>query len=457
MSLFEKAKVIAERLTECGATDCVVIGGFVRDRLLGFDSKDIDIEVYGLGYDEIAEALRSFRGFGRLGMVGRSFGVLKLGNQIDITIPRRESKEGRGHRGFAIAADPTMTPREAAARRDFTINAIGMRPIDGTFIDPFDGQADIERGILRATSEAFKEDPLRVLRGMQMAARLGFDMDEQTIGYCREVSHEFDELSPERVWGEWWKWAVQGRQLSKGLELLVATGWIEHFPELRAIQGVEQNPEWHPEGDVFTHTCLVCNAAEQIATREKLSERDRAVLVFAALCHDFGKAPTTTTDEQGRTVSPRHEKVGIELAQSFLERMRPPGWVVEQVLPLISEHMVHVHYGKKKGPTERVVRRLADRLHPVTIRDWALLVEADASGCPPKPAKKPVESWVEVAEQLKVRDQRPEPILLGRHLLERGHRPGPAMGRIIKAAYEVQLDGEFTDLDGALAWMEENG
>ncbi len=446
----KKASRVIALLLDAGASDCLMIGGYVRDRLMGIRSKDIDIEVYGIDYREMVKVLRPHF---HVGLVGRSFGTLKVDNQIDLSIPRRESKRGLGHRGFEVRPDPTMTPRDAAARRDFTINAIGMR-IDGSYCDPFDGRADLKKGRLRATTEAFCEDPLRVLRGMQFAARFDFDMEPRTVELCRRVIEEFETLSPERIWGEWQKWATTAKTPSRGLHLLRETGWIRHFPEIEQLVGMPQNPRWHPEGDVFTHTCHVCDQAAHLAIEKEMDSRSRTILLFAALCHDFGKALTTTRNERGDYISHGHAGESPLRAASFFERMRAPKWVFENVGPLIQEHMMPLAF-QHREPSERAVRRLAHRLQPSNIFMWATLCQADSRGCPPHEQRMDISPWIRQAEKLALRDAAPEPILKGRHLLEEGMSPGPAMGKVLEAAFQAQLDGEFDDLPTARRWLRE--
>ena len=218
------ARRIVVLLKEGGARDVLAVGGAVRDFLLNEESTgDVDLEVYGLSYAQAAEILRPHF---RVDLVGQAFGVLKVSGrdpsspsgrfEIDVSLPRRESKNGVGHKGFDVNAEPDLGYDEAFARRDFTVNAIGMRP-DGTLIDPFGGQRDLERKLLRAPGERFKDDPLRVLRGMQFAARFGFTMDEVTLAYCREILPEFPTLSKERIYDEWRKWALWGSSPRKGL------------------------------------------------------------------------------------------------------------------------------------------------------------------------------------------------------------------------------------------------
>lgn len=435
----KRAQRILDVLTAGGASDAFYVGGCVRDRLMGIDSKDIDIEVYGLSYDDIVRLLRPHF---HVDLVGKSFGIVKVGHTVDVGIPRRESKTGSGHKGFDVLPDPAMSPLEAMGRRDFTINAIGMRP-DGTLIDPFDGQSDLRQGILRATTRAFAEDPLRVLRGMQFAARFGFAMDEATIELSRSLRPEFETLAPERVWIEWEKWATKGQQPSLGLLLLEHTGWIDCFPELAALRGTPQNPRFHPEGDVLTHTCLTVDAAVQVADTMRLTEEERKLLLFAALCHDFGKPYTTIRREDGTWTSPNHAAIGVSFAESFLRRMRAPGWLLESIRSLVAEHMAHMALPPDEEPSERSVRRLAVRLAPVSIRLWAALCRSDAKGCQASFDRHRTDFWEEVAERLAVNLEKPKPIIQGRHLLELGYLPGPDMGRLLHAAYEAQLDGLF--------------
>src|ERR1019366_8171117 len=205
-----------------------LVGGGVRDWLLGLPSKDFDIEVAGVDFEGLRRALSPF---GAADIVGRSFGVLKVrgaGGEYDFSLPRRESKTGAGHRGFAVRPDPTLGDADAAARRDFTVNSIAQDPFTGALADPFGGQADLRARILRHTGPAFREDPLRVLRAFQLAARFDFSLAPETAALCREMVPSFAELPVERVWGEWDKWAVKSMRPSRGLGVLEETGWAVH-------------------------------------------------------------------------------------------------------------------------------------------------------------------------------------------------------------------------------------
>lgn len=447
-----KIEKIIRLLTDGGASDCLFVGGFVRDLLLGIPSKDVDIEIYGLTYQQIIKILKPYF---RVGLVGQSFGTVKVDNEIDLSLPRTESKSGIGHKGFEVSSDPSLDPKTAFSRRDFTVNAIGLR-IDGSVFDPFGGVEDLERKVLRAPTEAFCEDPLRVLRGMQFAARFGFEMEQRTIELCRRVLPEFKTLSEDRIWSEWAKWAVKGRFPAKGLRLLKATGWIACFPEIASLVGCPQNPKYHPEGDVFEHTVLVCDTAAKIADEMQFDEEDRLILLFAALCHDFGKPSTTVRNKKGNWSSPRHAIEGVPLAESFLQTMRAPNRVVDYVKPLVREHLAHHATPNGEEPGQGVVRRLAARLTPANIRLWAALSQADALGSGHDAPRYRIESWEQVAEKLQVRENKPKPILQGRDLLALGIKPGPEMGEILNNAYEAQLDGVFLDLQGALRWFQQD-
>jgi len=431
----------------------LIVGGAVRDALMGAEVKDIDIEVYGLPIDRLSELLA---GFGRVDAVGRSFGILKMrtpaGHELDISLPRRESKVGAGHRGFLAAPDPTMTPREAAARRDFTWNALAVTP-EGELLDFFGGAADLSAGIIRHTTDAFAEDPLRVLRAMQFAARFGMRLAPETAALCRTLLPEAPALATERIWGEWQKWALKGRKPAAGLQALAETGWMSLFPELEALIGCPQDSIWHPEGDVFQHTLHVLDAAAEIAERDQLMDDQRAILLFAALCHDLGKPVTTAAGADGRIRSPGHAQAGVEITEKLLRRIGCPRALVAQVAPLVREHMAHI--GMQVN--DRVVRRLALRLAPATIAQWGRLIEADHSGRPPLPASNPGAPIVALAEQLSVATSRPAPILQGRHLLAIGMTPGPGLGAALDRAYHAQIDGAFDSVEDGLAWIARDG
>ncbi len=432
-----------------------LVGGCVRDALLGLPVKDFDLEVFGVSYERLARALRRW---GRVDFVGQSFGVAKLstgsGLAYDFAIPRRDRKVALGHKGFAVEFDADITPQEAASRRDFTLNALMFDPRRGEVLDFFGGQADLRDRVLRHTSEAFPEDPLRVLRGLQFASRFNLRAAPETLALCRSIKASFGELAVERVGEEWFKWAAKSAVPSVGLRFLADTEWIEHFPELAALRGTPQDPEWHPEGDVFTHTAHCCDALVKLPAWQAADEASRIAWMLAVLAHDFGKPAATheaLRDGRLRIVSPGHEEGGVEPALKFLERIHAPHAIRDRVPPLVANHLAHL-----QPATDRAVRRLAKRLEPETITGLCVIVTADHSGRPPKPACVPegAKALLAKAEELRVQDSAPKPLLQGRHLVAAGMTPGKAFKAILHEAFEAQLEGQFNDLDGALMWLK---
>ncbi len=436
-----------------------LVGGGVRDWLLGLKSTDFDIEVGGSGFGELQRVLAPF---GATDVVGRSFGVIKLRSgdrEYDFSLPRRESKTGRGHRGFAVEPDPALSDAEAAARRDFTINAIAYDPFTGEVIDPHGGRADLQARVLRHTSEAFADDPLRVLRGMQFAARFDLRLAPATATLCRTMSDTFAELPVERVWGEWEKWSTRSARPSRGLEVLEATGWLRHFPEIAALRGCPQEPEWHPEGDVFTHTQLCLDALVALPAWAEAGFATRRMLMLAVLAHDFGKPATTRQElKRGalRWVSPGHEAAGGPLAAAFLRRIGAPLELDAPVTALVVNHLAH-HHGQTEF-TDTSVRRLARRLVPATIQDLAAVMRADSQGRPPLTSPDTlarIDALLARAVTLALAATAPRPLMLGRHLVALGHQPGPAFKPALDAAFQAQLDGAFADEAGGLDWLRD--
>ncbi len=431
----------------------LVIGGAVRDHLLGLAFKDIDVEVFGLALPELEAALSLFK----VDAVGRSFGVLKVtvaGETFDVSLPRTENKLGLGHRGFVVNSDPHMDLAAAAARRDYTINAIFWDPAGDRFIDPHDGRLDLRSGLLRHVSEAFDEDPLRVLRGCQFAARFGFEMAPTTIERCRRLQPELSTLAVERLWEEWRKLLLLSERPSVGLDMLQLTQALDLFPELTALIGVPQDPEWHPEGDVWTHTKLVLDAAALLATEEQLPDEERLILLLSAVCHDLGK-PAVTVLEEGRWRSWGHEEAGVQPAASLLARMGTPPSLIDAVLPLVRLHLQpRLLHRSRAG--DAAIRRLALK---VPLRRLALLTRADLMGrsdpLPTTVEDEAVDWLMARAESLRLMDEAPRPLLLGRHLIAMGFAPGKQLGTMLAEAFEAQLEGAFDDEAGAVRWAAE--
>jgi tRNA nucleotidyltransferase (CCA-adding enzyme) len=425
-----------------------LVGGCLRSALLGEPVYDFDVEVFGLPEKELEKNLRKLA---HVSHVGKSFGIYKLsGFPVDVGLPRTERKLGTGHRGFSVQIDPGMSLGEAARRRDFTINAIYYDILEQKVKDPLGGQDDLRKRILRHCSERFPEDPLRVLRGMQFAARLPASVAPETIRLCAGLNPE--GLSRERFFGEWQKLILMGKKPSAGLAFLKKCGWLQYFPELQALSGCPQDPDWHPEGDVWEHTlhCIDAFATQRIGNPE-----EDLVVGLAVLCHDMGK-PSTTERVDGKWRSYGHESAGVKPARSFMERLNVSGRIVEQVIPLVKCHMrPALLYADRSSPS--AIRRLARDSGRLDL--LLRVFQADAGGRPPlTDNSSEAIDWLKTeAEYLQVGSSRPMPLLNGHDLLERGWESGPAMGDFLHKAYEAQLDGAFVNRVEALDWLDGQG
>jgi len=447
----EKILNLAQKVRSAGGR-ALLVGGCVRDSLLGETPKDWDVEVYDIAPADLRALLETF---GRVDAVGESFTVYKLGMDLDVSLPRRERKTGRGHRGFIIEGDPSMTVEEAARRRDFTINAILQDPLTGEILDPYGGRADIERKILRAVSgETFIEDSLRVLRAAQFAARFEFEIEPETLDLCRSI--DLADLPRERIWGEMEKLLLRAQRPSIGLRILYEVDAIAKlFPELQALVGVPQEKEWHPEGDVSVHTLLVVDRARELI--DDLAYPKQVTVMLGALCHDLGK-PATTEFTEGRWRSRGHEEAGAPPTESLLERLNVytlEGYDVRaQVIALVRDHLKPGEFYKKRGEVgDGAFRRLARRCELDLLYRVA---KADSLGrnAPWLPREKwfgsEAQEWfIERARELAIEEKAPAPFLLGRHLLEMGLEAGPRVGEIMRAVYEMQLDGRVRNVEEA--------
>jgi tRNA nucleotidyltransferase (CCA-adding enzyme) len=440
---------IAQAVSERGGR-ALVVGGWVRDRLLRRPSKDVDVEVFGLDGDALRTTLE---GFGSVNAVGESFTVYKVAG-IDVALPRRDSKTGRGHRGFTVVGDPHMSVAEAARRRDFTINAISLDPLTGEYLDPFGGRVDLDRRTLRAVDATrFADDSLRVLRAVQFAARFEFELEARTAELCRRIP--LDDLPAERIWGEWEKLLLQARRPSIGFRLALDLRVIERlFPEIDALVGCPQEPEWHPEGDVWVHTLMVIDEARQRI--DDLDHPRQATVMLGAVCHDVGKPPTTAVVD-GRIRSMEHEQAGVEPSRRLLDRLNVQtigGFDVRaQVLGIVAHHLKPLAFFKSATPVgDGAFRRLAQK---VDLELLARVAEADCRGRTGNFDCSGIRWFLERARQLGVEHEPPAPLLKGRHLLGLGVEPGPGMGTILRQVYERQLDGRVMSVEEGLAAARE--
>jgi tRNA nucleotidyltransferase (CCA-adding enzyme) len=443
------------RAIEAEEGEPLIVGGAVRDWLLGFKSKDYDIEVFGISLQKLTTVLSRF---GRVDTVGHSFGVTKLFHpeliDLDFSLPRRDSKVGVGHTSFDVEFDPNLSIAEACLRRDFTFNSMAWSWKKG-LIDIFGGRDDLNNGILRHTSDAFSEDPLRVLRGFQFAGRFDLSFHPSTLKLAQSLVCDYFTISKERIWGEWEKWALKSKKPSTGLKFLEESGWIEVYPALRLLAATPQDPKWHPEGNVLIHSGLVCDEAVEISHRENLDREQRLVLVFAALCHDLGK-PYTTELIDGNVCSRGHEEAGVEPTQYFLQSIGAPRWLISRVIPMVKYHLAHCSLGA--NPSDRAVRRLSVAMGESTIQELGWLVEADHSGRPPLPKGMPkaMEAILSKAQEVNVSLNQPSRLVMGRDLIELGQKPGQHFKALLEEAFQAQLDGHFATKEDGVIWVKEN-
>lgn len=417
----------------------------MRDELAGRTPKDLDLEVFGIESGRLRALLEPL---GRVDTVGESFAVHKI-EGIDVSLPRRESKTGRGHKGFSVEGDPALSVADAARRRDFTINAISRDPLTNEIVDPFDGRRDLEDRRLQVVDpKTFTDDSLRVLRALQFVARFNLTVDDSTRALLRSIP--LDDLPAERVWGEVEKLLLLSDKPSLGLELALDLGVVDRlWPEMRPLVGCPQDPEWHPEGDVWVHTLMVVDQA-----RARINGMDRgpaAAMMLGALCHDLGK-PMTTAFLDGRVKSPGHEVAGLLPATRLLDRLNVhtlDGFDVRHsVLGLTAHHMAPHSFRKSPTPVgDGAFRRLAQK---VDLELLARFCQADCNGRTGTFDCSAMDWFLDRARRLGIEHAPPKPLVLGRHLIDLGVAPGPGMGELLKKIYEKQLDGEVTTLEEGL-------
>jgi tRNA nucleotidyltransferase (CCA-adding enzyme) len=454
----------------------LLVGGFVRDALLGRETTDTDVEVYGVPRDRV-EALVASLFKGRVNTVGRSFGVMKvhLADRIDldVALPRSDSKTGAGHRGFVVQGDPFLDFEEASRRRDFTVNALACDPLSGEILDAHGGLDDLANRTLRAVDpRTFPEDPLRVWRAFQFAARLDFLLHPGTLALLTSMvgRGELAELSRERVTDEIRK-LLGAAKPSGGLTLALATGAIaSSFPELAALAATPQDPEWHPEGDVWLHTLMVVDAAAAVVARGTwgLTDREPMHVVLGALLHDLGKAGTTEhaiKDGRPRIVSPRHEAAGEEPARAVLARLSFGEDSERAVLAIVRWHLSpgSLFYALERGELDErayanAVRKVLKRIHPVRWQVLLAACEADwrGRGFPGVDSMKfdPGLRFAEAVDSGKLDHAPPKPLIQGRDVLALGLAPGPDIGRLVRAIEEARDRGEIKERDEALLLLQ---
>ncbi|MDR2668083.1 MAG: polynucleotide adenylyltransferase [Puniceicoccales bacterium] len=422
-----------------------LVGGCVRDMLLGMEVYEWDLEVFSIGGDDLEKLFPD-----ALDFVGKCYGIYRFKNlPIDLGLPRDERPTGAKHREFSVAVDPAMSIVDAALRRDFTVNAIYWDPLENVIVDPFAGVGDLEKGVLRHVSERFSEDPLRVLRAMQFVGRFSFSVDEKTVELCRALDGQ--HLSGERIGGEFNKLILLGKAIGAGLEFLRSCSWLRFFPELAALVDCKQDATFHPEGSVWEHVKL---AMDVFASRRPLEKFDALAIGLTVLCHDFGKPATYVLCEDGRMRAHGHGEAGVPLAKNFLGRMRVANELVETILPLIDAHMLPRGFSNPKVATVGAVRRLAWKVKRIDL--LLAVARCDNLGrALPSYDLSGEDRLEEMARAEGVLHSPPEPILRGRDLLAAFElEQSPFVGVILGKLFEMQLDGHLSSREEALAAAE---
>ena len=456
--IFEKMLEICEAIKEAGGL-ALLVGGTVRDEIRGSISRDFDVEVYGLEAEKIEEIVSKF---GNVNEVGKAFGILKIchenGFDIDISLPRNDSKVEESSNSFNDKGNPNMSVKEAARRRDFTFNTLAKDPLTGEIFDAFNGIEDLKNRTLRVTDpELFKDDPLRVMRGAQFAARMGLRIDPDTMTLMQSLVPEMKALPPERMQKEWNKLLSKPERPSLGLQTLFNIGVIhELYPELAALEETPQEFDWHPEGDVWVHTLMVVDSARDVVRAHNLDEKTANIVMLASLCHDLGK-PITTEYVDGKIRARAHDVKGEKPTRVFLEKIGESKKTTEKVVQLVRDHLTpHIMYLNQKNSgstvTDGTIRRLANRLHPATIAECTYVAEADCLGRGPfldaahadqfllpvvseAFSSFPGGAWArERAVQLEIIDSKPDTLIHGKELIAIGFKPGIPLGMLIRAA-----------------------
>lgn len=424
---------------------CYLVGGAVRDALLGRTISDYDIEIFGINLEKIESVIGKYFKFK---ITGKNYCVLKLSEiNIDISVPRIEIKIGDHHKDFKVSYIQNATVELASARRDFTINSIYFDIKNNTLVDHFNGINDLENKILRHTSNKFAEDPLRVLRGMQFASRFELTALQETADLCSTLTP--NNISPERIFEEIKKFILKSTKPSYGLQFLKKCGWTKFFPEIHNLIGCEQDKYFHPEGDVFSHTCMVL---DQFAKTKINDEFEDLIVGLACLCHDFGKATTFTCDLPNST----HPEHSVPLSINFLKKIHTPHNVISDVIKLVKYHMLPRTFTKEHTTDSKVLHLAAECEN---IERLVRLSKNDALG------RKNWESTYETsaednlyaeAKKLGILKTKPLPILRGQDLIELGLSPSENFTQILTKLYQAQLDCKFSNKCIGISYLKQN-
>ncbi|MFA7084637.1 MAG: nucleotidyltransferase [Arcobacteraceae bacterium] len=438
-----KLEKVLNTLQENGIK-AVLVGGCIRDFFLKQPIKDYDIELFGC--NDLTKIQSLLTQFGRVKLVGKSFGVFKLkikSLEFDFSLPRTEKKVAKGYTGFDVECDAFLSFEKASLRRDFTMNSLGYDWANKEFLDPNKGLEDLENKILRhINDESFVEDPLRVYRAVQFCARFDLTLHKTTLNLCQTMVNDglLEELSSFRVFEEFRKLLLKSSKPSYGFELFKKLGILNYFPELKALIGCVQEYEYHPEGDVWIHTLMTIDEMVKLKTNDELKD---IYLMLACLCHDFGK-PKTTKYLNGKITSYKHEKEGIEPTLSFLNRLTQDKKLIQKVVELVENHLAPFQLFLHDS-SQKAVKKLAKR---VNIEELCLVALADCKGRGIENKSKCEEavSWLlDKATTLEVQNEALKPLVLGRDLILLGYKPNKEFTGMLEFAYELQLEDEKID------------
>jgi tRNA nucleotidyltransferase (CCA-adding enzyme) len=432
----------------------IFVGGFVRDHFMGGTTHDLDIELYGVTSLETLESL--LKPFGKVGLYGKSFGVLKLtyaGYSLDFSPPRTESKSGFGHKGFETAWFSDLDFATAARRRDFTINAIGYDPLSQTLLDPYGGVEDLTHKRLKCVDpQTFIDDPLRVLRAVQFAARYELTCDKPLLELSQKMIAKgaLDELPKERIFEEFKKLLLLSTRPSIGMKLLREMGGLEFFTPLDKLETTPQESTSHPEGSVWNHTLMTLDT---MASMRSGQWRDDIVLMLTMLLHDIGKPDTTITLADGSLNAPKHAEVGVDSARIWLNKITEDKNLIERILPLIRYH----GWPRKLYRSHASDSEILHLSTQVCISDLITVAKADFFGRAfegATPQCFEAGEWLrQRAIALGVADNPPLPLVMGRDLIALGLTPSERFKSLLKRTYNAQLDQLFFTREDGLKWL----
>lgn len=437
---------IAVEVNKVGGSSFYV-GGYVRDDILGIPNKDIDIEIHNIEPNVLENILKQFGNIEKR-TVGNNFGIYNINRfNLDISLPRKEMAIGKGHKDFDIIVDPYLSLKESAKRRDFTTNALMKNILTGEIIDYYGGLDDLKKGIIRHIDDnTFAEDPLRVLRACQFAARFDFDIATETIELCKNM--DISTLPKERVAGELTKALIKGNKPSIFFNSLYEMKQTEWFKEVFDLKDVKQDTVYHPEGDVYEHTMSVIDEASTLFPTG-IDNPDRYLpFMLSALCHDFGKLNTTKINNKGRICAINHEKTGIPLANDFLDRIYNNKGFTRYVDNMIEFHMKAHSCFNNKAKIKSTNLLFDKLLYPT---DFIHLAYADSIGHNIQKldnkqfnmflGKAMRENEFLINRYFNYKDRKSQPHITANNLIELGLKPSPLYKEILNKAWNLHLKG----------------